>query len=85
MKKYTKRLKEHIHGWRVTKNWAAVLILLANAANALITKGSLETVTESFGLVITIVAIGETLHHLGMSWVETAESIQEKEEKDGTV
>lgn len=80
MKKYTKRLKEHIHGWRVAKNWGALLILLANAANTLITKGSLETVIGSFGLAITIVAIGETLHHLGMSWVETAESIQERNE-----
>ncbi len=80
MKKYTKRLKEHIHGWRVVKNWAAILILLANAANMLITKGSWEIVTSSFGLAITIIAIGETLHHLGMSWVETAESIQDKNE-----
>ena len=80
MKKYTKRLKEHIHGWRVAKNWAAILILLANAANMLITKGSWEIVTSSFGLAITIIMIGETLHHLGMSWVETAESIQDKNE-----
>ena len=80
MKKYTKRLKEHIHGWRVAKNWAAILILLANAANMLITKGSWEIVTSSFGLAITIIVIGETLHHLGMSWVETAESIQDKNE-----
>ena len=83
MKKYTKRLKEHIHGWRVVKNWAALLIILANAANMLITKGSWEAVTSSFGLAITIVAFGETLHHLAMSWVETAESIQEK--KDETI
>ena len=83
MKKYTKRLKEHIHGWRVVKNWAALLIILANAANTLITKGSWEVVTGSFGLAISIVAFGETLHHLGMSWVETAESIQEK--KDETI
>ena len=80
MKKYTKKLKEHIHGWRVVKNWAAILILLANAANMLITKGSWEIVTSSFGLAITIIVIGETLHHLGMSWVETAESIQDKNE-----
>lgn len=82
MKKYTKRLKEHIHGWRVAKNWAAVLILLANAANVIITKGSWEAVTGSFGLAITIVAFGETLHHLGMSWIETAESIQEKKDNE---
>lgn len=83
MKKYTKRLKEHIHGWRVAKNWAALLIILANAANTLITKGSWETVLSSFGVAMTIIVIGETLHHLGMSWVETAESIQEK--KDETI
>lgn len=81
MKKYTKRLKEHIHGWRVVKNWAALLIILANAANTIITKGSWEVATGSFGLAIAIVAFGETLHHLGMSWVETAESIQEKEDE----
>lgn len=80
MKKYTKRLKQHIHGWRVAKNWAAVLILVANAAHMLITHGSWEVVTSSFGTVVALVAFGETLHHLGMSWVETAESIQEKNE-----
>ena len=83
MKKYTKRLKEHIHGWRVAKNWAALLLILANAANTLVTKGSWEATTGTFGLAIVIVAFGETLHHLGMSWVETAESIQEK--KDETI
>lgn len=82
MKKYTKRLKEHIHEWRVVKNWAALLIILANAANTLITKGSWEAATGAFGLAVTIVAFGETLHHLGMSWVETAESIQDKEEQN---
>lgn len=81
MKKYTKRLKEHIHGWRVVKNWTALLIILTNAANTLITKGSWEATTGAFGLAIAIVAFGETLHHLGMSWVETAESIQEKEDE----
>lgn len=80
MKKYTKRLKEHIHGWRVAKNWAALVILLANAAHMLITHGSIDVVTNAAGLAISIVAFGETLHHLGMSWVETAESIQEKNE-----
>lgn len=79
MKKYTKRLKEHIHGWRVAKNWTALLIILVNATNTLMTKGSWETVLSSFGVAVTIIIIGETLHHLGMSWVETAESIQEKE------
>ena len=80
MKKYTKRLKQHIHEWRVAKNWAAILIILANAANTLITKGSWEVAISSFGLAFSIIVIGETLHHLGMSWVETAESIQDKNE-----
>lgn len=80
MKKYTKRLKNHIHEWRVAKNWAAIFILLANAINTLATKGSWETVLSSFALAVTIIVIGETLHHLGMSWVETAESIQERNE-----
>ena len=82
MKKYTKRLKEHIHEWRVAKNWCAIFILLTNALNTLITKGSWETVLSSFGIAVTIVVIGETLHHLGMSWVETAESIQEKKDNE---
>lgn len=83
MKKYTKRLKQHIHEWRVAKNWGAIFILLANAFNTLVTKGSWETVLSSFGIAMTMIVIGETLHHLGMSWVETAESIQEK--KDETI
>ena len=58
-----------------------MLIILANAANTLITKGSWETTAGTFGLAIAIVAFGETLHHLGMSWVETAESIQDKEDE----
>ena len=80
MKKYTKRLKEHIHGWRVAKNWAAILLIICNAIHMLITHGSIEVVTKTFGPAVAVIAIGETLHHLGMSWVETAESIQERNE-----
>lgn len=85
MKKYTKRLKNDFHNWRVIKNWCAIFILLGNALNTLITKGSWETVLSSFGVAVGIIAIGETLHHLGMSWVETAESIQEKKENNGSI
>lgn len=79
MKKYTKRLKQHIHEWRVAKNWAAVFILLSNAVHMLITHGSWQMVIGAALTATAIIVIGETLHHLGMSWVETAESIQEKE------
>lgn len=80
MKKYTKRLKEHIHRWRVAKNWCAIFILLSNTTNTLLTEGSWEIGLGSFGIAVGMIVIGETLHHLGMSWVETAESIQEKKE-----
>lgn len=80
MKKYTKKLKNDLHNWRVAKNWCAIFTLLVNALNTLVTKGSWETVLSSFGVAVGIIVIGETLHHLGMSWVETAESIQDKNE-----
>lgn len=79
MKKYTKRFKDTLRNWRVAKNWAAVLILLGNAAHMLITHGSWQIVLTAASTALLIITIGETLYYLGMSWVETAESIQNKE------
>lgn len=80
MKKYTKRLKAHIHEWRAIKNWIAVAILIANFIHMMATHGSWEIVISAFFTAMFIIGAGETAHHLLMSWVETAESIQKRDE-----
>ena len=79
MKKYTKRLKNDLHNWRVGKNYfAAALPIIAAVKVLVLQSDSWPIITAAIlGGVITI--IGEQLYNLGMSWVETCESIQEKQ------
>lgn len=79
MKKYTKRLKNDLHNWRVGKNYfAATLPVIAAIKVLILQSGSWPVIAAALcGGVITIV--GEQLYNLGMSWVETCESIQEKQ------
>lgn len=85
MKKYTNRLKNDLHNYRVAKNYIAIAFPMIAAFKTLVLQSSaLPILTGAlFGGLLTI--FGETLYYLGMSWIETAESIQEKEEKDGTI
>ena len=79
MKKYTKRLKNDLHNWRVGKNYfSAALPIIAAVKVLVLQSDSWPIITAAIlGGVITI--IGEQLYNLGMSWVETCESIQEKQ------
>lgn len=79
MKKYTKRLKNDLHNIRVGKNYFAASLPIIAAFKVLVLHSSaLPIITAAIiGGAVTI--IGESLYNLGMSWVETCESIQNKE------
>ena len=79
MKKYTKRLKNDLHNIRVGKNYFAASLPIIAAFKVLVLHSSAWPIIAAavIGGVVTIV--GESLYNLGMSWVETCESIQEKE------
>lgn len=83
MKKYTKRLKNDLHNWRVAKNYIAASLPMIAAFKVLALHSSAWPILTAalIGGVMTI--LGETMYYVGMSWVETAESIQEK--KDETI
>ena len=85
MKKYTNRLKHDLHNYRVAKNYIAAALPVIAAFKVLALHSTAWPILTAalIGGVMTI--LGETMYYIGMSWVETAESIQEKEEKDGTV
>lgn len=79
MKKYTKRLKNDLHNWRVGKNYFSAALPIIAAIKILVLQSDVWPIITAAlaGGVITI--IGEQLYNLGMSWVETCESIQEKQ------
>lgn len=80
MKKYTKRLKNDLHNYRVAKNYIAALLPVISAVKVLALHSTVWPILTAalIGGIMTI--FGETLYYVGMSWVETAESIQEKNE-----
>lgn len=85
MKKYTKRLKNDLHNYRVAKNYIAAALPLISAFKVLVLHSTVWPVLTAALIGGAITVLGETLYYIGMSWIETAESIQEKEEKDGSI
>ena len=85
MKKYTKRLNRDFHNIRVWKNYIAALLPMIAAVKVLILHSNAWPIITAALLGGTITIVGEFLYNLAMSWIETCESIQEKEEKDGTI
>lgn len=78
MKKYTKRLKRDLHNYRVAKNYIAASLPVISALKVLVLGSTIWPVLTAALTGGAITIFGETLYYIGMSWVETAESIQEK-------
>ena len=83
MKKYTKRLKNDLHNYRVAKNYIAALLPVISAVKVLVLHSTAWPILTAALIGGAITILGETLYYMGMSWIETAESIQEK--KDETI
>ena len=79
MKKYTKRLKNDLHNYRVAKNYIAASLPLISAFKVLVLGSSAWPVLTAALLGGAMTIFGETLYYIGMSWIETCESIQDKE------
>lgn len=79
MKKYTKRLKNDLHHYRVAKNYIAVTLPILAAVKVLVLHSSAWPITTAALLGGMITIFGETLYYIGMSWIETCETIQEKD------
>ena len=82
MKKYTKRLKNDIHNYRVAKNYIAASLPLISAFKVLVLGSSAWPVLTAALLGGAMTIFGETLYYIGMSWIETCESIQEDKENE---
>ena len=82
MKKYTKRLKNDLHNYRVAKNYIAAALPMIAAFKVLALHSSAWPILTAALLGGAITIFGETLYYLGMSWIETVESIQEKKENE---
>ena len=80
MKKYTKRLKRDLHNYRVVKNYIAAALPVISAIKVLVLGSTVWPVLTAALISGAITIFGETLYYIGMSWVETAESIQEGNE-----
>lgn len=80
MKKYTKRLKRDLHNYRVAKNYIAAALPILAAFKVLVLHSTAWPILTAATLGGAMTIFGETLYYLGMSWVETAESIQERNE-----
>lgn len=80
MKKYTKRLKQNFHNWRVFKNWVLAAITVGVGVNTVVLHGGLFPVIAALLINTFLVTVGETMYYIAMSWVETAESIQDRNE-----
>lgn len=80
MKKYTKRLKNDLHHYRVAKNYIAASLPVIAAIKVLVLHSTVWPIITAALLGGAITIFGETLYYMGMSWIETAESIQEKNE-----
>ena len=76
MKKYTKRLKRDLKNYRVAKNYLAALLPVVTAFKVLVLHSSAWPILTAAMLGGAVTVFGETLYYIGMSWVETAESIQ---------
>lgn len=82
MKKYTKRLKRDLHNYRVAKNYIAAVLPMIAAFKVLILHSTAWPILTAALLGGVMTVFGETLYYIGMSWIETAESIQEKEKQN---
>lgn len=80
MKKYTKRLKRDLHNYRVAKNYIAAALPVISAIKVLVLGSTVWPVLTAALIGGAMTIFGETLYYVGMSWVETAESIQERNE-----
>jgi hypothetical protein len=80
MKKYTERLKRDLHNYRVVKNYIAAALPVISAIKVLVLGSTVWPVLTAALIGGAITIFGETLYYIGMSWVETAESIQERNE-----
>ena len=80
MKKYTKRLKNDLHNYRVAKNYIAASLPIIAAFKVLALHSDVLPILTAALLGGAMTILGETLYYIGMSWVETAESIQDKNE-----
>lgn len=78
MKKYTNRLKHDLHNYRVAKNYIAAAIPIIAAFKVLALHSTAWPILTAALIGGTMTILGETMYYIGMSWVETAESIQEK-------
>ena len=85
MKKYTKRLKNDLHNYRVAKNYIAASLPIIAAFKVLALHSNAWPILTAAIISGAITIFGETLYYIGMSWVETAESIQEKKENNGSI
>ena len=85
MKKYTKRLKNDLHNYRVAKNYIAASLPVISAIKVLVLGSTVWPVLTAALIGGAMTIFGETLYYIGMSWVETAESIQEKKENNGSI
>ena len=77
MKKYTKRLKNDLHNYRVAKNYIAAALPVLAAFKVLALHSTVWPILTAAALGGAITIFGETLYYIGMSWIETCESIQE--------
>lgn len=80
MKKYTQRLKRDLHNYRVAKNYIAASLPVISALKVLVLGSTVWPVLTAALVGGAITIFGETLYYVGMSWIETAESIQDKNE-----
>lgn len=80
MKKYTKRLKNDLHNYRVAKNYIAASLPIIAAFKVLALNSAAWPILAAALIGGAMTIFGETLYYVGMSWVETAESIQDKNE-----
>ena len=63
---------------RVGKNYFAALLPIIAAFKTLVLHSSVEPIVAAALIGGTITIVGEHLYNVGMSWIETCESIQEK-------
>ena len=80
MKKYTNRLKHDLHNYRVAKNYIAAALPIIAAFKVLALHSTAWPILTAALVGGAMTIFGESLYYWGMSWVETAESIQDKNE-----
>lgn len=85
MKKYTNRLKHDLHNYRVAKNYIAAALPIIAAFKVLALHSTAWPILTAALIGGAMTIFGESIYYLGMSWVETAESIQEKKENNGSI